>query len=157
MSTLSADDRRKLDALFYGLWGNRNGVRGSWAASSYRYHPTFIRRGGLLLNGETDFGSMWVLVPADATVTPRYGDSRASCETFPAVSGKAIRVDPTNDGPWWDVIHDEIPTMAAELAASYAERERRRLEQETARKADRAAELRMATEALQIAERKATL
>lgn len=116
---LSNESRKRLNAVFAGLWSNRQGVRGSWGASSYRYHPTYIHRRGLLLVGEVRLSDLYVVVPADAPLIRVAGDPRANCGTMPLVSGdgELIRVL-GSEGPWWAILEEEIPLMEEELEAS---------------------------------------
>lgn len=133
----TSEIQRRLNALFWGLWANRNGVRGSWGASSYRYHPTYIRRGPLLLCGETKFYSMYVLSPGDCEVIPVYGNARANCNTFPIVKGEVIRVSLQEEGPWLDYLAKEIPKMEAELEEScrrIREAEQKEMEERAAKR-----------------------
>lgn len=117
--------RKRLNRLFGGLWSLRNGVKGSWSASSFRYHPTYILRRPMLLVGETEFGGAYVLDPPDAKVCPVYGDSCANCSTRPIVGGgRMIQVDINDDGPWKAFLAAEIPLMEQELESSAFERER---------------------------------
>lgn len=132
---LTVEERERLDNLFDGLWGCRGGVKGSWGASSFRYHPAYIRRGPLLLHGEGECSAMEVLIPGDCQVDPCYGDSRASCNVSPVIHGKAVRVSFSDDGPWWDLLREELPKMEAELR----ETNRRRAEAEEEKKRELAA------------------
>lgn len=132
---------QRLNSIFSRLWGNRGGVPGSWGASSHGYHPTFIRRGALLLKGQTSFDDLFVLSPADAPVTPILGDPRYSCNVFPEVDGKVIDVSRYNDGPWWDVLLAEIPKMEADLDASEAKAKEKAEAEESQKRKARADEL----------------
>ena len=116
---LTDEEIKRLNRLFDNLWSCRGGVKGSWGASSFRYHPTFIRRNGLLLSGECDWSSLYVISPADAKMHPVYGDSRCSMSVFPIIEeGELIRINRDDDGPWWDLVRQELPLMEAELKAS---------------------------------------
>lgn len=107
-----------LHDIFRRLWGNREGVVGSFAASCYRYHPTFIRRGALLLEGETHFSRLHVLSPADAKVTPKPLAPASVHDCFPDVDGSVTHIHMTEPGPWWGALRAELPKMLAELAES---------------------------------------
>ena len=123
---LDPETKKALNGLFGALWGNRSGVSGAWGASSFRYHPTFIRRGPLLLTGETEFSQLHILNPPDAKVTPIHGNSCAHCNVFPGVDGEAIRIWESDDGPWWDMVRQELPKMRAELE-EYLEAKKRKM------------------------------
>lgn len=130
---LTDDERRRLNALFRGLWGNRTGVTGSFAGSSYRYHPTYIRRGALLLAGEGEFAELHVLMPSDATVTPQPECPAAHFNPFPKIDGSHTEIHRYEPGVWWDALRAELPKMEAELVASNL----RRAEQARAEQAER--------------------
>ena len=139
----------RLNRLFEQLWSNRTGVVGSFAASSYRSHPTFIRRGALLLRGEYRFCSLFALCPANAVVQPKACNPAAHFDNFPTIAdGRAIGIARNEPGLWWQALRDELPKMEQEIADSIArgkaEIERARQEQQMAR----AAELADASDAL---------
>ena len=150
MNRLTSDERKRLNALFSGLWDNRGGVKGSWGESSYRYHPTFIRRGALLLVGGTEFSTLWVIVPATANHAPINGDSRCSMSVFPKIiGGEAIAIHGDDDGPWWDTLRQELPLMEAELAESVARIQQREADKQRDIEANRRAVLDRARKALE--------
>jgi len=130
---LTDELRTRLNGLFSGLWGYKGAVDRSWHASSYCYHPQFIHRRGLLIRGQTNFESMWVIQPTDAVVKPTHGNSCSNCDTMPVVEGELISVSPRDKGPWWAVIEDELPAMEAELAAA----KQAKVDKEKAEKAER--------------------
>lgn len=137
-SPLTDEEARLLHDIFRRLWGNRTGVVGSFGASSYRYHPTFIRRGALLLEGETHFARLHVLVPADAKVTPHPEAPASHFNCFPNVDGSATQIALAEAGPWWGALRAELPKMLAELAES----EQRRVDEQRAADEKAAAERR---------------
>lgn len=112
---LTTDEHRRLNRLFDRLWARRNGVDGSWGAHSHGYHPTYIRRGPLLLRGETSWTDLWVLTPADCEIEPKEGDSRAHCDTMPKIYGAEVRIHNRDDGPWWDMLRVELDKMEQEF------------------------------------------
>lgn len=131
--TLSDKTKHRLDTLFKELWNNRTGVTGSWGASAFDYHPTYIHRGCLLLEGEYGFSTLYVL-PEGCVVNPREGDPRARSSTFPDTSKAPIRVTSVDDGPWWALLEAELALMEQELQQSQearaADKEAKRAQEE---------------------------
>lgn len=115
---LTSEEFTLLSEIFRRLWGNRTGVVGSFEASSYRCHRTFIRRGALLLEGETHFSRLHVLASSDAKVTPKSLEPASHYNCFPEVEGGVTYIPPTEPGPWWGALRAELPKMLAELAES---------------------------------------
>lgn len=138
---LTPEERKRLNAIFSRLWGNRTGVVGSFPASSSGRHPTFIRRGPLFLEGETAFRCLHVLTPADARVTPKPLDPAAHFDCFPEIDGGSVFIHDSNPGPWWDALRAELPKMEAELAASEERAAAERRATEEKERAARQAEL----------------
>jgi len=138
---LTDDERRRLNALFSGLWGNRTGVTGSFGASRHRYHPTFIRRGPLLLEGETEFRYLHVLAPSDAKVTPKPECPAAHFNCFPDIDGSHTEIHRHEPGPWWGALRAELPKMEAELDESEARRVADAKAEQQRRSEERRAEL----------------
>jgi hypothetical protein len=106
---------RQLHAVFEYLFESPYALNGSWASSTYRYAPRYIRRGPLLLQGRKAFEDVYVIVPPEAAVTPVRDDSQPGALNFPTIeNGEAIRVTKV-DGPWWDLLRSELAAMSAEM------------------------------------------
>jgi len=103
----------------------------------------------LLLTGETTFSQLYILNPPDAKVTPIPGNSCANCNVFPGVDGEAIKIWEHDDGPWWNMVRQELPKMQAELE-EHLEAKKREVERERKQARDaRASELAKAREAVE--------
>lgn len=106
---------RQLHQVFDYLFASPYALNGSWVSSTYKFAPRYVRRGPLLLQGKKEFEELYVIVPPDAVVTPAPGDPQPSATNFPTIeNGEAVRVTEV-DGPWWDVLRNELGVMIAEL------------------------------------------
>ena len=128
---------KRFTSLFSQLWGCRNGVVGSWGSSSHGYHPTYIRRGPLLLRGELHLNDVWVIVPPDAQLTRVAGDPRSNCDTMPTTDATLARVTDWFSGAIGEFLAQQLDLMEVELrttlqARSDAERQKRQAEQQAA-------------------------
>lgn len=109
------EEFRQLHAVFDYLFASPYALNGSWVSSTYKFAPRYVRRGPLLLQGRKAFEELFVIVPPDAVVTPVQGDVQASSTNFPTIeNGEAVRVTEV-DGPWWDLLRNELGVMVAEL------------------------------------------
>jgi hypothetical protein len=117
--------QKRLDAIFWYLWGDRNGIPGAFMGSVYRDHPSFIKRGQLLLKGYADGWSGFWVIPEDVTLgrpvnSPACINMGAMPPTFRngeciPWADALIRVSDA-DGPWWQALADELPQMEAQVA-----------------------------------------
>ncbi len=106
---------KQLHAVFEYLFASPYALNGSWVSSTYKFAPRYVRRGPLLLQGRKEFEELFVIVPPEAVVTPVQGDPQPSATNFPTVeNGEAVRVTEV-DGPWWDLLRNEMAVMVAEL------------------------------------------
>lgn len=111
---------QQLHAVFQYLAASPYAVTGAWPAGTHRSAPRFIRRGPLLLSGTGQFAELYVLNPADATVSPVTVEGTSN--EFPKVDkGEAIRVTQV-DGPWWDLLRTELADMVREVRTHQATR-----------------------------------
>lgn len=144
---LTKEEATRINSLFSKLWSDREGVNGSWGASRHGYHPTFIRRGGLLLEGTTKLESLYVLCPVDCKVIPNYGDPRAYCSVMPTVEGEIITVTDA-DGVWWDILSEELVKMETEMQEHIERKSQAKALELLESQTKRQLELQLATKAL---------
>ncbi len=111
---LQDQEFQQLHAVFEYLVTSPYALNGSWPSGPSRLAPRFIRRGPMLLMGRGGFEELYILNPGDAVVTP-VTDSQGASAPFPRIDGgQAVRVTGV-DGPWWDLLRQELAEMVREV------------------------------------------
>lgn len=150
---------KRLNAIFWYLWGDRSGIPGAFMGSVYRDHPSFIRRGQLLLKGYAHGWSGFWVIPEGVTLgTPVNSPACINMGAMPPTFRNGERIPYEDalirvsdaDGPWWQVLADELPIMEAEVEQRREALNAARQERECAAKLAREHDLQQAAAAVKV-------
>jgi FMN-dependent NADH-azoreductase len=79
-----------------------------------------------------------------------FGDPRAQCHTFPKVQGETVEVyrNSNEDGPWWDLLREELPKMEQELREHLRSAQAKKDEEDSKKAIERAERMEQAKKSI---------
>lgn len=120
--------RIKLDNIFATLWSMSEPIEGIWKADAHSNHRIYIHRGHCLVQGNTVFTYLDILVPngiaGEMKLTPVIGDSCAHMDITPKLeNGEFVRINRDDSGSWEAFLDREADLILLTLKRIAQERQ----------------------------------